>query len=194
MSRFVSTYGYGGAFLISLFGNFTIFFPVPFVITIYALGATLNPMILGLVCGVGSAIGELSAYLLGRGGRRVIDDKYGPRLENVKLLIQRYGVAIIFLFAVLPLPDDLILIPLGMLRYNLKKAMATMLIGKTLMCIGVAYAGKYSYTLIKDIFANSVLGGILSIALLFIIISIMLKVDWSRFVQLDEENLEQISN
>ncbi|MFC1804102.1 YqaA family protein, partial [Thermoproteota archaeon] len=149
MSNLVATYGYVGAFLISVFGNFTIFFPVPFVITIYAFGATLNPFLLGLACGIGSTIGEFSAYLIGRGGRRVIDDKYGKQLETAKLLVQKYGMAIIFLFAVLPLPDDLILIPLGMLRYNLKKAMAAMFFGKFLMCTAVAYAGRYSYSTIK---------------------------------------------
>ena len=53
MSTLVTNYGYVGAFFISLFGNFTIFFPVPFAITIYAFGATLNPIILGVVCGLG---------------------------------------------------------------------------------------------------------------------------------------------
>ncbi|MFH0851001.1 MAG: VTT domain-containing protein, partial [Candidatus Bathyarchaeota archaeon] len=151
MNQTVYAYGYAGAFVISIFGNFTVFFPVPYVLTIYAFGATLNPVLLGLVCGAGSTVGEFSAYLIGRGGRRVIDERYGERLETAKLLVQRYGMAIIFLFAVLPLPDDLILIPLGMLRYSLKKAMTAMFIGKTIMCTAVAYAGRYSYSFIKDV-------------------------------------------
>jgi membrane protein DedA with SNARE-associated domain len=184
MGGLVASYGYGGAFIISLIGNFTIFFPVPFTITIYAFGATLNPLLLGLVCGFGSTIGEFSAYLLGRGGRRVINNQYGARLENAKLLIQKYGMAIIFVFAVLPLPDDLILIPLGMLKYDLKKAMTAVITGKTIMCITVAYAGRYSYTVIRDIFESSgILGGVLSTVLLGIIVIVLLKVDWTRFVK-----------
>jgi len=70
MEGFVRSYGYMGAFFISIFGNFTIFFPVPFTITIYAFGATLDPLILGVVCGLGSTIGEFSAYLVGRGDSR----------------------------------------------------------------------------------------------------------------------------
>ena len=184
MEELVATYGYSGAFLISIFGNFTVLFPVPFVITIYAFGATLNPFILGLVCGIGSTVGEFSAYLIGRGGRRVLDDKYGKQLETAKILIQKYGMAIIFIFALLPLPDDLILIPLGMLRYNLKKAMAAMFLGKLIMCTSVAYAGRYSYTLIKDIFASSGwLGTLASTGLLIIIIYVMIKMDWTKFME-----------
>ena len=100
MSNLVATYGYTGAFLISIFGNFTLFFPVPYVITIYAFGATLNPILLGIACGLGSTIGEFSAYFVGRGGRRVIDEKYGKQLETAKMLVQTHGMAIIFLFAV----------------------------------------------------------------------------------------------
>ncbi len=191
MSNLVATYGYGGAFLISLFGNFTVFFPVPFAITIYAFGATLNPLLLGFVCGVGSTIGEFSAYIIGRGGRRVINDRYGKQLETAKLLVQRYGMAIIFLFAITPLPDDLILIPLGMLRYNLKKALVAMFAGKFMMCTAIAYAGRYSYSLIKDVFASSGwLGGLASTGLLIILIYLLLKVDWTKFIDQDIEKVD----
>ena len=185
MGDLVASYGYAGAFLISIFGNFTVFFPVPFVLTIYAFGATLNPLVLGLVCGAGSTVGEFSAYLIGRGGRRVINDRYGKRLETAKLLVQEYGMAVIFAFAVLPLPDDLILIPLGMLRYNLRKAMIAMFLGKTVMCVAVAYAGRYSYTLVRDIFASSgVLGGLASTLLLAVIVYAMIKIDWTKYVEI----------
>ena len=185
MNQLVSAYGYAGAFAISLFGNFTVFFPVPYIITIYAFGATLNPVLLGVACGAGSTIGEFSAYLLGRGGRRVLDEKYGERLETAKLLVQRHGMAVIFLFALTPLPDDLLMILLGMLRYSLKKAMVAMFAGKTIMCTVVAYAGRYSYGFIKEIFESSgILGGVASVALLVVIIWALLKVDWAKYMDI----------
>jgi uncharacterized membrane protein YdjX (TVP38/TMEM64 family) len=184
MGGFVQTYGYAGAFFISLFGNFTIFFPVPFTITIYAFGATLNPLLLGLISGVGSTIGEFSAYMVGRGGRRIIEGRYGQRLESAKLLVQRYGMVAIFLFALLPLPDDLILIPLGMLRYDLRKAITAAFIGKTLMCVIIAYAGHLSFEFVRDLFASSgILGGVVSVILLAILLVAMIKIDWTRFIE-----------
>jgi membrane protein YqaA with SNARE-associated domain len=190
MADLVTNYGYAGAFLISIFGNFTIFFPVPFTITIYAFGATLNPLLLGLVCGIGSTIGEASAYLVGMGGRKVIEGRFEERLESAKRLIERYGATIIFIFALLPLPDDVILIPLGVLRYDLKKALGAMFLGKTIMLTFVAYAGRYSYTFVKDIFeSGGVLGGIASVALLVIILVAMMKIDWTRFI--DDSDLQK---
>lgn len=193
MADLVTNYGYAGAFLISIFGNFTIFFPVPFTITIYAFGATLNPLLLGLVCGVGSTVGEFSAYLVGVGGRKVIEGRYEKRLESAKRLIERYGATIIFIFALLPLPDDIILIPLGVLRYDLKKALGAMFLGKTIMLTFVAYAGRYSYSFVKDIFeSGGVFGGVASVALLVIILVAMMKIDWTRFI--DDSDLKAIND
>ena len=193
MADLVTNYGYAGAFLISIFGNFTIFFPVPFTITIYAFGATLNPLLLGLVCGIGSTVGEFSAYLIGVGGRKVIEGRYEERLESAKRLIQRYGATIIFLFALLPLPDDVILIPLGVLRYDLKKALGAMFLGKTIMLTFVAYAGRYSYSFVKDIFeSGGVFGGVASVALLVVILVAMMKIDWTRFI--DDSDLKAIND
>ena len=183
MERFVGSYGYAGAFIISIFGNFTIFFPVPFAITIYAFGATLDPLLLGVVCGLGSTIGEFSAYLVGRGGRELIDERFGRRLEGAKMLVQRYGMLVIFLFAALPLPDDLILIPLGMLRYSLRKALAAAFLGKVVMCTAVAYAGRFSFVIVRDLFESSgALGGVVSVVLLTLLLVAMIKIDWTRFV------------
>ncbi len=193
MADLVTNYGYAGAFLISIFGNFTIFFPVPFTITIYAFGATLNPLLLGLVCGIGSTIGEASAYLVGMGGRKVIEGRFEERLESAKRLIQRYGATIIFIFALLPLPDDVILIPLGVLRYDLKKALGAMFLGKTILLTFVAYAGRYSYTFVKDIFeSGGVFGGVASVALLVILLVAMMKIDWTRFI--DDIDLKTVTD
>lgn len=184
MGAMVQDYGYAGAFLISIFGNFTIFFPVPFTITIYAFGATLNPLLLGFACGLGSTLGEFSAYLVGAGGRKVVEDRYEERLESARLLIERHGMAIIFLFALLPLPDDVVLIPLGMMRYDLKKALIAAFLGKLSMCTIVAYAGRFSYTFVRDIFkSGGIIGGIGSVVLLVIILLAMMKIDWTRFIE-----------
>ena len=185
MIAVVSTYGYIGAFLISIIGNFTIFFPVPYVLTIYAFGATLNPLVLGLVAGAGASIGEFSAYLLGYGGGMMVEERYGKQLNTAKRLVQRHGIVAIFLFAVTPLPTDLILIPLGMLKYSLRKAMFAMFAGKTIMCTVIAYAGRRSYGYVVAFFESGggALGIAVSVVLLALIVYALLKVDWARYLE-----------
>ena len=184
MMELVTVYGYLGAFLVCTLGNISIFIPIPFALIVYAFGSTLNPLLLGLVSGLGSAIGEMTSYFIGWGGRKMIESRYGSRLDAAKRLIGRYGALSVFLIALLPVPDDLLLIPLGMMRYDFKKTFIAMLLGKTLMCIFLAYAGAFSFSYMRDVFAaGGVVGGVASVVILAIIIIVMLKIDWAKMLE-----------
>ncbi|MFB0543309.1 MAG: DedA family protein [Candidatus Bathyarchaeia archaeon] len=184
MDNIVATYGYIGFFLISIFGNITVIFPAPYTIIIYAGGVRLDPLLLGLACGLGAGIGELSAYLVGRGGRQLVEEKYGKRLESAKRLIQRYGALAIFIFAATPLPDDMLLIPLGLIKYDIKKALLACFLGKWLMCTLIAYAGKFSYDFILNLFKGSgLLGMVAGFVLLILMVVAVFKIDWTRFLE-----------
>jgi len=101
--------------------------------------------------------------------------------------VQKHGMAVVFIFALLPLPDDLLLIPLGMLRYDIRKVMIAAFFGKVGMCLTIAFAGRFSFVFVKEIFESSgILGGVLSVVLLAIIVVGMLVIDWSKFVNLDD--------
>jgi membrane protein YqaA with SNARE-associated domain len=122
----------------------------PFALLVYAFGSTLNPLLLGLVSGLGSTLGEMFSYFLGWGGRKVIEGRYGSRLDAVEKLIDRYGALTVFLVAILPLPDDLLLIPLGMIS-DIKKTFSDV-VGKTLMCTPSVAGFSFSY--LRDVFAS----------------------------------------
>ena len=60
-------YGYAGGFLISILGGITLI-PVPSLLVIFALGGVLNPVYVGLLSGLGEALGGITVYLTGAGG------------------------------------------------------------------------------------------------------------------------------
>ena len=60
-------YGYAGGFLISLLGGITLI-PVPSLLVIFTLGGVLNPVYVGLLSGLGEALGGITVYLTGAGG------------------------------------------------------------------------------------------------------------------------------
>lgn len=186
MYDFVVIYGYIGAFIISIFGNLTIIFPVPYALVIYSLGALpeIDPLILGIVSGLGAMIGELSAYVVGFGGRKLLEEKQRERVEAAKRIIERFGDFAIFLFAVTPLPDDVILIPLGMMKYSLKRILVACLAGKIVMCTILGYGGKLSLEFVKAAFSGGgFLGIIVSTVLIVFVILLLLKVDWIKFLE-----------
>jgi membrane protein YqaA with SNARE-associated domain len=85
-------WGYVGAFIVSLIASATIVLPAPGLAIIIAMSPSLNPYALGIVAGVGSAIGELTGYAAGAGGSALIPPTRQAQFERVRQLTQRYGV------------------------------------------------------------------------------------------------------
>ncbi len=186
MEQLVQNYGYFGIFFISLIGALSIFFPIPYTVVIFTLGGLFDPFLIAIAAGLGSAIGEFSGYMLGFYGRRIISKDRQRKMEFMVKVFDRFGPGAIFLFALTPLPDDLLFIPLGMMHYSLLRAFIPALIGKTCMNFIVAYGGRLSIQFIKSIFGEGsdwiavLLGGVLGIGLLIIIMIVMFKLDWEK--------------
>lgn len=179
----VEEYGYLGAFIGSLLGNITVALPTPYAFMIAALGVNLNPFILGLVSGLGSTIGELVSYLAGRAGRRMINPRQKERLDRVKALIDRYGPWVIVLFAVTPLPDDLLLVPLGLMSYDFRTLAVSVWLGKTMLTLFLAYAGYYGFIYMGNIFQSSgYIGLVVSLVAIALMVFALLRLDWDRYI------------
>ncbi len=201
MLQLAQNYGYFGIFLISLIGALSIFFPVPYTVVIFWLGSTgsFNPFLIAIAAGIGSAIGEFSGYLLGFYGRRVISTERRRKMEFMVKVFDRFGPITIFLFALTPLPDDLLFIPLGMLRYSLVRAFIPALVGKMCMNFIVAYGGSVTNRFIEQIFGEgsdliaALIGAFLGVILFIIVTVVMFKVDWEKiFLKYVKEKEEKI--
>ena len=184
MKNFALQYGYLGVFIISFIGSVSVVFPIPYTIVIYLLGAVLNPVLVALSGGLGSALGEFSGYALGYYGRAVVSEERRRKMDYMVKLFARYGPAAIFFFALTPLPDDLLFIPLGVMHYPFWKAFMPALLGKVLMTFILAYSGQQSITLIETLFGGSgLLGVVITSALLILIIVAMVKIDWEKLFE-----------
>jgi len=182
MEQLACQYGYLGIFLLSLIGALSVVFPIPYTIVIYLMGSFLDPLLIAVSGGLGSALGELSGYVLGYYGRMLIGEERRRKMDYMLKIFDRYGVAAIFLFALTPLPDDLLIIPLGIMRYNPVKLLIPCVLGKTLMCLILALGGRFSIGLIRSLFGGE--GGwaatLVTIMLLMGAIILMLKIDWEE--------------
>jgi len=204
MKALAVQYEYFGIFLISLIGASSIFFPIPYTVVIFALGGVFEPVWIAVAAGIGSAVGEFSGYLLGFGGRRVIGEKYKKKMEFLMKLFDRFGPIVIFVFALTPLPDDLLFIPLGVIRYSLVRALIPALVGKICMNFIVAYSGRFSVEIIRDIFGvesdwiSGLIGMVLALVMLIIVFVVMFKVDWEKhfekYITKEEDSDEKLES
>ena len=138
----LKAYGYLGAFVISIILNATIILPVSNMAVMMALGTALpSPIIVGLVGGLGAAIGELTGYIAGRSGRDLIarSRMYG-RVEG---WVQRWGWLAILIFSIVPFVFDLVGIAAGALRIPVWKFFIACWLGRTILYVGMVVAAAY---------------------------------------------------
>ena len=129
-------WGYVGAFVIILIASATIILPAPGIVVIIAMSAALDPILLGIVAGVGSAIGELTGYAAGRGGRALIPAERTRQVEQLTQLTQRYGVLVLGVLAALPFPlFDFAGIVAGALRMRVVRFLLAVAVGKSIKYI-----------------------------------------------------------
>jgi len=135
--------GYLGAFLICLVTTTTVILPVPGTVVLFSLGATFNPLLVGLAGGVGGGIGELTAYLAGYTGRGIWKDNRS--YENAVGWLRKWGSVFVFVFAATPLPIDLVGIIAGNLHFPVWKFFIACWLGKTVQYLAMAYVGFWGW-------------------------------------------------
>jgi len=139
----LAAYGYAAVFLVGLLSNATIILPIPGLAVSSVLGGVFNPWLVGIVAGIGQALGELSGYLLGYSGQTLVARR--PIYERLYGWMRRYGVWVIFVLAVIPNPVfDIGGMIAGALRFPLWKFLTSCAAGKIVKNIAFALAGYYS--------------------------------------------------
>ncbi len=139
----LAAYGYAAVFLVGLLSNATIILPIPGLAVSSVLGGVFNPWLVGIVAGIGQALGELSGYLLGYSGQTLVSDR--PIYGRIQGWMRRWGVWVIFVLAVIPNPVfDVGGMIAGALRFPVWKFLTSCAAGKIIKNIAFALAGYYS--------------------------------------------------
>ena len=100
------------------------------------------PLLIGFIASLGCLIGEIGGYILGRGTAEIISDERREKLKKFQqYLIDHPRVApfLIFVAALTPISDDLITIPLGIIKYSPKKTIFWCWLGKFGLMLVFAY-------------------------------------------------------
>ncbi len=145
-------YGPLGVFIVSALGNAIPYSTIPYLIliVIYA-GAVKDPyhlLIITLMGGLGAAVGKIIVYYFGRGIRILLTEEQKKNLEVFTELFKRSTFLAVFLFAALPLPDDILYIPLGAMGYSLTRYFIALLLGKIIITgLAVFFGSSLSFLL-----------------------------------------------
>ncbi|WP_371803259.1 hypothetical protein [Candidatus Lokiarchaeum ossiferum] len=170
--------------------------PIPYIIPAalfasawYNSTTISNPLlkIAGMImfAALGNAIGDFLDYVIGKGAGHVMSKEDPDKTDKWGSLIMKKPKAIpaiIVCFGLTPLPDSLLLVPLGLVKYSMKKTLLWMYVGKVGMFLIVAIAGILSIEPILNLLGegggdSGSIMGILLLYLIWIIVAVMAKVD-----------------
>lgn len=139
-------------FVLAVVANSTLLIQVPYTLPLAAIAVASDSVgkvaVLGLATAAGAGIGELNSYMIARGLSMPVDLVDTSRFMS---WIRRAGdehhqriPLLVLLVAGTSLPDDVVIWPMAIARYPVRKMLAPIFAGKLLYCsaIGVvAYFG-----------------------------------------------------
>ena len=142
--RSLAGYGYAGVLVVSILAGGTIVVPIPGLAVVFSMGGVLNPLWVGMVAGLGEALGAVTIYLAGVGGRTAMQNRF-PRfyLRTVDWVRRKGGVAVFLYSAVLNPFFYPLTLACGALRFGLWRFFFLSWAGKTVKGLTVAYAGYF---------------------------------------------------
>ncbi|RLI45319.1 hypothetical protein DRO69_05565 [Candidatus Bathyarchaeota archaeon] len=139
-----------GVFLASFIGHFSIIMKdILFIPLFLYLSNFWHPLSLGLIGGIGGGIGELGAYLVGRGiGKFTVNQQKEIIIPN---WVKKLGLFSVLIFSITPIPDTPVLMLLGSVHFPILAVLALEIIGKTILYTSMAAAGGIIYSSVSGI-------------------------------------------
>jgi len=137
-------YGYMGVFFISVLLNATIVLPAGNFLVLATMGAILpSATLVGLVGGLGAAVGEMTGYAAGYSGQAIVTRQ---RVYTwLKGWVQRWGMLTIFILSIVPFVFDLAGIAAGVVRFPLWKFFLACWLGRTILYLVIAWGGALGW-------------------------------------------------
>jgi uncharacterized membrane protein YdjX (TVP38/TMEM64 family) len=148
LGDYIRSSGYTGVLFMALIGSASPIWPFPGSAAAFVAGGFgLNPIIVGLAAGIGEAIGELTAYVVGHGSQGVIVK--WKRYKQIEGWTARHGALTIFLVSAIPnFFIKLVVVASGALRYPWWKFFLLCWGGKTIKDFAFAMAGAGLFSVI----------------------------------------------
>lgn len=144
-------HAYAILFLSALLGGTSLFIPFPYYLLTFSFGALgISPLLLGIVAASGTALGDATTYYFGRKGRVFASSRmqafFSRMLQTLTEKYPRFIPIGAFCYAsVIPLPDDLIMVPMGVIKYPFWRIMPSLFLGKIVFNTILAFAGWYGW-------------------------------------------------
>ena len=142
----IETAGYTSIWFLAFIGAALVFLPVSSLAAVcVAATVDLNPFLIAVVAASAEAVGELTGYLAGMGGKAVFErNRFYLRFKNLFL---KYAALTLFFGSIIPNPlFDIMGVAAGSILYPVRRFLLLVFIGKTIKFTWVALGCYYGVT------------------------------------------------
>jgi uncharacterized membrane protein YdjX (TVP38/TMEM64 family) len=133
-------------------------------------------VVIGCVVALGATIAKSIHYLVSFFIGKHLREKQTQRLESQTRRVKRWAFLLLFVTAASPIPDEPVVIPLGLLKYSPIRFFCAFFFGKILITIVGAFIGSWTANTFSGWISNEAMIAF-SILLTVIITAILLKKD-----------------
>jgi membrane protein DedA with SNARE-associated domain len=137
-------------------------------------------VIVGFLIALGATLAKGIHYMITFFVSGRLNQKRQERLNDDAHKIKKWAFPLLFLVAATPLPDEPIVIPLGLMKYSPTKFLSAYFLGKLTIAVAGAFIGQEASNLFSGWFTPEqmfVVSIVVSIILTVVITVILLKVD-----------------
>ena len=184
----ILSYGYIGIFGLSFAMSLIVFVPMPYFIPLALASVILDPNIVSFSSAVGATLAKTLIFRAAYIGHRFIGEETHKRIRPFERLVWRYGWVAAFVAAVTPIPDDVIYIPLGYIKYSFWRFVVATFIGKFIFTLFIAWGARlsitYVYLFVEGIADIRIAVGVTAIlaGIVIAMVYTILRLDWGRIL------------
>jgi membrane protein DedA with SNARE-associated domain len=184
--------GYPGILLITFLISLLVFVPIPYtpVLILALFSSRLDPNLIALSSAIGVTLGRSVIFFASYRGRALIDDSTLKRMAPLQRLLAKYGSLVSFIAAITPIPpDDIVIILLGIAKFNLLKFILTTFGGKLIINLAIVWAAILWGLPIVQQFLNQITDpvhllilAIASLIAVIVTVYLVIKLDWGTII------------
>ncbi len=137
---------------------------------------------IGFLVALGATLAKSIHYLITFFVSKHLREKQRQRLEAESLKVKRWAFLLLFVAAATPIPDEPVVIPLGLLKYSPMKFVSAFFLGKLSITVVGAFLGSWTKSAFSEWFSPEAMI-VLSIVLTIVVTVILLKVDVGKQAQ-----------
>jgi membrane protein YqaA with SNARE-associated domain len=146
-----------------------------------ALIVNADPWTIGFLVAVGSASAKLIHYVITFFAGNLLNAKRGKILDAESQRVKRWAFPALFVAAATPIPDDPVVVSLGLFKYNPIKFYLAVFLGKLSITIIGAYLGMTGSGLFSSILSQQIMV-VVSILLTVAVTLLLLKIDVGKIL------------